>query len=74
MDVDEAARCLAQKISGPRGAVSVSGWHKEPAYIKVWFDPRYIHLVTNLPTFFQGFKVVVEPRPKFEGNKNRIFA
>jgi hypothetical protein len=66
MNVEDAARRLASQITAPRGAVSVMAWHNHhPPEIMVWYDTRYISVVAELPSAFEGFKVVVEPRPNF---------
>ena len=61
-DINKAAASLQRKLPVPRGAantMALSG-PKGP-YLRVLIDPAYSRCA-GIPSSFQGFSVVVEPR------------
>lgn len=68
MNADDAARRLAGQINAPKGSVSVAALYREVVpIILVWYDPRHVAAVADLPSSYEGFNVVVEPRRVFVG-------
>lgn len=61
--VRNAAKALLAKIKAPAGAVNTQGVaDSEGPYIRVMVDPRYWLVVTDVPSTFDGFRVVTEKR------------
>ena len=60
-EVQVAAKALLDEIRAPAGAVNtVVG--SDGSHIRVMIDPFYWLAVSNVPTIFRGFRVVVEKR------------
>lgn len=62
-EVQMAAKALLDEIRGPAGAVNtIAGSDKRGPYIRVMIDPFYWLAISNVPSKFRGFRVVVEKR------------
>jgi hypothetical protein len=66
MDIEHAARRLAERINPPRGAITIVPWHGEKRVeIRVWYASNSESCLASLPAWFEGYPVVAEPRPEF---------
>jgi hypothetical protein len=62
-EVQMAAKALLDEIRAPAGAVNtIAGSNEHGPYIRVMIDPFYWLAVSNVPTKFRGFRVIVEKR------------
>jgi hypothetical protein len=62
-DLNTAASHLVDRITVPRGAVNaLEGVDDRGAYIRLLIDPTYWLFISDLPTMFEGYRVVPERR------------
>jgi hypothetical protein len=59
MNIHEAAASLLREIQAPPGAVNTLG---QESVIRVLVDSQFWLSVRNVPTEFEGYKVIVEKR------------
>jgi hypothetical protein len=69
MNAFVAAEHLFSVIDAPRGAVNVSAWpdNNSNYVLKVWVNPGAG--VRGIPSSFEGFKVLIESKPKITAGK-----
>lgn len=64
MTPQDAAEALLTAIHAPPGRISVLPWPEMGGIVmRVFVDPTYAPFVAEIPTRFEGFDVIVEPRP-----------
>jgi hypothetical protein len=69
MDVENAARRLAEQFASPRGALTIVPWHGDKRQeIRVWYGSDASASLKGLPSVFEGYPVVAEPRPNFKAH------
>lgn len=62
-NLDAAAAALLAQIKAPRGAVNTLAYcDKSGCFIRVLVDPMYWLSISDLPSTFEGYSVVVEKR------------
>lgn len=62
-DLSTAASHLIDRIKAPRGAVNaLGGVDDRGAYIRLLIDPTYWLFISDLPTVFEGYRVIPERR------------
>lgn len=61
----DAALALLALLQLPAGAANVLVWTMDGNIsLRVWVDARYVaYAKASAPSIFEGFEVVVEPRP-----------
>ena len=62
-DLNIAASDLVARIKAPRGVVNaIQGVDDNGVYIRLLIDPTYWLFVSELPSVFEGYRVVAERR------------
>lgn len=69
MSIEHATQRLAERVASPRGQLTFVPWHgDERDEIRVWCETTGAASLQALPSSFEGYPVIVEPRPNFRAS------
>lgn len=65
MSIDLAANDLLSQLHAPRGMVNVLPiTDGKGEHLLVWVDTQYMRILKTIPDTFEGYPVMVAPRPQ----------